>query len=362
LQQRERDGEAGRYSAFDARYRANGVGRVARDALPVIDLAPFVAGGLAADRARTAAELRAACIDIGFFCVVGHGIPQDELDAALDWGRRFFALPVEDKMRIHGAKGPGRLGYAPAGGLGPAASANRAADLKERLSLGRDLEPGEPAVGTFGAGQSQWPEGLPGFAPFMRAHIAHRTALARHLARAFALSLDLPEGYFDPMFRHLGCVLMMNWYPPLPRAEHDDNRWSFSPHTDYGAFTLLLQDARGGLEVRNAAGDWIEATPVPGAFVVNIGDLFAMWTNDLYMSSLHRVIHFGPEPRQSMALFTYPHGRTEIRCLPTCHDAAHPPRYPPVIAEEYDRMLVEQASRTGRPGISARTAERLAEY
>jgi isopenicillin N synthase-like dioxygenase len=203
---------------------------------------------------------------------------------------------------------------------------------------------------------------LPGFAPLLKGHIARRVALAQALARAFALSLDLPEDHFDRMFARLGCVLMFNWYPPLPREDFAKSRWSFSPHTDYGAFTLLTQDALGGLEVRNTAGEWIAVPPTPDDFVVNLGDMFAMWTNDLYMSSLHRVIHFGPESRLSAAMFTYPHGSTTIECLPTCTGPGNPPRYPPVVARDYDSAMVAQANRTGRPAISARTAERLDPY
>jgi isopenicillin N synthase-like dioxygenase len=110
---------------------------------------------------------------------------------------------------------------------------------------------------------------------------------------------------------------------------------------------------------RNAAGTWIDTPPDPGSFVVNIGDMFAMWTNDLYVSTLHRVMNFNDATRLSIAFFTYAHGLTEIRCLETCVGPNNLPRYEPVRAEDYDRRLVEQAQRTGRPGLAARTIERL---
>ncbi len=338
-----------------------GVMRAALANLPVIDLTPFAAGGGAAERHAVGQAIRRACIDIGFFYLFGHGIDCTELEAALAWGRRFFELPLEEKMKLRVSRPNKPLGYTPVGGANP--DYGTTSDVKERFSAAREIIPGEPEQGRYDAGRSQWPAEalLPGFGEFFRAHIERRKILARYLIRAFAVSLDLPEDHFDAAYRYPGCTLMFNYYPALDAAALEQARSSFSPHTDYGGFTLLLQDTLGGLEVRNAAGDWIEAPPVEGSFIVNIGDMFAMWTNDLYKSSLHRVTNRGGAERISIPMFTYPQGRIEIRCIETCFGAENPPKYPPVIAEEYNRMLVARANLTGRPGIAARTAERLEE-
>ena len=152
--------------------------------------------------------------------------------------------------------------------------------------------------------------------------------MAQHLACAFALSLDLPESYFDEMYRYPSGNLVLNYYPAIDRAELREAQWSFSPHADYNAFTLLYQDSRGGLQVLNAAGEWIDAPPIPGTMVVNIGDLFQTWTNDLYTSTLHRVFNTSPNARISVPLFASPNGATIVRCLETCAGPGNPPRYP----------------------------------
>ena len=102
------------------------------------------------------------------------------------------------------------------------------------------------------------------------------------LNHAFALSLGLPEDYFDSDYRRPGTSLMLNYYPPVDPAKLEATQWSFSPHADYTAFTVLLQDDSGGLQARNSAGDWIDVPPMDGTFVVNVGNLLARWTNDLY--------------------------------------------------------------------------------
>jgi isopenicillin N synthase-like dioxygenase len=354
--------EFDRYADFDNRAIAQGpVARTALKHLPIIDVSPFVNGGTASERLGVARQIRQACVDIGFFYLVGHGIPGNELEELLEWGHRFFGLPAEEKLKIHQRKTGGGLGYVTPGGLDPDSNPDRAADVKERFIMSREVIPGEPEKGRFNAGESVWParELLPGFEAFMKRHVQKRVTLAQQLVRGFALSLDLPEHYFDPMYRHLGGTLLFNYYPPLDPARLQRSQWSFSPHTDYGAFTLLYQDALGGLQARNAAGDWIDVPPVEGSFVVNLGDMFAMWTNDLYISTLHRAANTSGDARISVPFFTYPQGMTVIACLPTCEGPDNPPRHEPVVAEEYNRVLVEQSARTGRPGVSTRTAGRL---
>ncbi|HUB95360.1 MAG TPA: 2-oxoglutarate and iron-dependent oxygenase domain-containing protein [Stellaceae bacterium] len=329
--------------------------------LPVIDLAPFIEGGGFDERRAVAQALREACIDIGFFYLAGHGIPQQEFDEVIALGHRFFELPLPEKMKLHSNNSPARLGYRGLGGPNPGASPDKIPDIKERFHMNREVLPGEPEDGRRGAGLTQWPDEalVPGFTAVMKRHISARCAVAQHLARAFALSLDLPESYFDAMYRYPNGSLVLNYYPAVDPAALRDQQWSFSPHADYNAFTLLYQDENGGLQLLNAAGDWIDADPIPGTMVVNIGDTFQRWTNDLYTSTLHRVINKSAQARISAPLFASPNGATIIRCLESCTGPGNPPRYEPVESEEFVKGLLEEAYRTGLPTLGAKTAERL---
>ncbi len=357
------DGSAALYADFDNRYLSQDhVRRAPLSDLPVIDLSPFVDRGNERSRNETVQSIRQACIDIGFFQLVGHGIGMSEFDALNDFGHRFFALPLAEKMKLDARNHPFNRGYIRPGGVNPGANPDKAADLKERFSYCREFYPGEPqGDGSTRAGPSQWPEPdlIPGFETFLMAHVEKRVGIARHLLHALALSLELPETFFDDSHRYPSVMQFYNYYPACTPDSLLPDQWNFSPHTDYGMITLLSQDENGGLQVRNADGGWIDVPPLRGAFVINIGDLLARWTNDLYTSNLHRVINFSGKARIAVPTFISANGEAEISCLPTCQTADNPAKYPPVTASEHSRALREQSARTGRPGVSSQTAKRF---
>lgn len=355
------DGSASKFAEYRRESGPAGVKRQALKTLPVIDIGPFVRESSLAERERVARELREVCINLGFFYITGHGIPASELEEVIDWGHRFFGLPMEEKMKMHQSKSPGKQGYVSVGGVDPYGKSVVEPDIKERFAMSRERLPGEPPGPSFNTGEAVWPapEVLPGFEAAMKSHMAKRCDVARKLVRAIAMSLDLPESFFDEMYRYMGGTLMYNYYPPSGAVPMKESQWNFSPHTDYGVATLLLQDALGGLEARNADEEWIAVPPLAGSFVVNIGDTLQMWTNDLYISTLHRVVNSSSKARISQPLFTYPHGKTLIECLSTCHGPGNPPKYEPIVCEVYNQALVDQAARTGRPGLSKQTASRF---
>jgi len=298
------------------------------------------------------------CIDVGFFYLAGHRIPEQELKILEEHAQRFFALPLDIKMRF-ASTGAGKPGFLQVGGINPETNSNKTPDLKERFIMLRNMT--VEAIDASKRGGSHWPgeDMLPGFTVFMKQHIANREALTISLGRAFALSLSLPEHYFDEYFREQALVTLINFYPSLDQAEVTKSRWSFSPHTDYGAFTILSQDSIGGLQVRNAAEQWIEVPPIENTFVVNLGDLMARWTNDLYTSNLHRAANVSGKSRVSIPFFAAPHPQALIHCIETCSGPNSPPKYPDVVCGEYLKALITASDTTGQPGISKRTSERL---
>jgi isopenicillin N synthase-like dioxygenase len=352
------DNDVAIYADFDNRYRTQRVRRDDLAALPTIDIATFRTGDAAA-RTRVAAEIRNACISIGFFYLTGHGFARAEVDELFMRGHHFFALPIDEKAKIHWNLRSGK-GYIPPGGINATADSEKTADRKERLYFAKEFAVDESEAARYPS-DSQWPDerALPGFQHFIKTITRKSIALAQSLGEAFAQSLALPAGYFNEAYGRFGGTLVYNYYPPIDPQSLSETQWSFSPHTDYGSFTVLFQDQNGGLQVRNASGHWIDVTPVPGALVVNIGDMLAMATNDLYTSNLHRVLNSAGHERLSVSLFVSPAAETMLRCIETCTDADHPPRYEPTKAGDYHRILMEQYHRTGRPGLAVRTASRL---
>ncbi|MFM9971920.1 MAG: isopenicillin N synthase family dioxygenase [Burkholderiales bacterium] len=327
--------------------------------LPIIDLSPFSNGADLVTRQRVGREIREACVNIGFFYLTGHGIPNAELDEVIEWGHRFWALPLEERMKLQKTPESRGLGFVPSGGTN--AGYDTTVDTREVFSMSREVMENEPEEGRHAAGRTRWPSELllPGYKAFIQAHIQKRQLLTKQLLQGFALSLELDEDYFEPSHHFVGCNLVYNYYPATDPAKMGRTQWAISPHTDYGTVTLLWQDKLGGLEVRNAAGDWIAAPPIDGAFVVNIGDLFARWTNDLYSSNLHRAVNYNSRARISVPFFVYPRANFEVECLATCQSAARPARYEKVRADTYVMALLEQSRRTGRAGVSTQAAERM---
>jgi isopenicillin N synthase-like dioxygenase len=336
--------------------------REAVQSIPILDISPFVLDGEEGARKQVAEDLRKACIDVGFFYLSGHGMSSQELNDAVNWSLRFFELPLDVKMRFR-SSGPAESGFVRVGGINPEANADKSIDLKERFVLAREFSADVSSNSVGSKSLERWPtdDVLLGFTEIMTAHLSKRVALSKRIIQAFAMSLRLPETYFDQYFRQMSLVMLINFYPPLDDAAVEKDRWSFSPHTDYGAFTLLSQDELGGLQVRNSAGEWIDVPPIDNTFVVNIGDLMTMWTNDLYASTLHRAANVSGRARISIPFFASPNGQSTIRCIETCQGPDNPPRYQPVTAGEYVRSLIARADASGKPGVSAKTVERLRE-
>ncbi|WP_301151562.1 2-oxoglutarate and iron-dependent oxygenase domain-containing protein [Metapseudomonas otitidis] len=300
--------------------------------LPLIDIAPLYSTDNAAWR-DVATQIDAACRDWGFFYITGHGIPPERIDALLAAAKAFFALPEAEKLKIDITRTAHHRGYGAIATeqLDP----TQPSDLKETFDMGFHMAADHPEVlaGKPLRGPNRHPD-LPGWAALMEQHYADMQALAQTLLRAIALALGIERDFFDARFAEPISVFRMIHYPPRHTARSADQPGA-GAHTDYGCVTLLYQDDAGGLQVRNVHGEWIDAPPIPGSFVVNIGDMMARWSNDRYTSTPHRVISPLGVHRYSMPFFAEPHPDTEISCLPNCSSADNPPKYPPVTSAEY---------------------------
>jgi isopenicillin N synthase-like dioxygenase len=300
---------------------------------PMIDI-DALAGGDRAAQAVTARALRQACVSTGFFYVVNHGVESTEISGLFATAKRFFDLPEAVKHRVAMKNSRWNRGFDEIGNQ--QLDAATGFDRKESYFIGIDYGVDHPLVkaGTPYHGPNQWPENLSGWRERVLDYFAVIEALSRRLMNGVALSLGLPWGYFDSSLAEHVSSLRLLHYPPHPEAD-PERKVGCGAHTDWGAITILAQDEVGGLEIQLPSGEWIAARPVPGALIVNIGDMMQRWTNDLYISTPHRVLNRTPRDRYSAAFFFDPAYYTRVECLPTCADATRPPRYPPITSGDH---------------------------
>ena len=172
---------------------------------------------------------------------------------------------------------------------------------------------------------------MPNFKPTMAAYYAQILALARRLIRLFAQVLDLPATFFDHMFTHPGAMCRILHYPPQPPKS---STFGIGAHTDIECFTVLCQGTQPALQILNTSGEWISAPPIPGTFVVNIGDMLSYWSNDTFVSTVHRVLNTTGEERYSIPFFMGPNYETLLEPLENCVKEGKK-NYPSVVAGDY---------------------------
>jgi len=308
------------------------IGSEGSAALPIIDVGPLLGPASAsasapapapasaasasasadAVRADVAARIQAACRERGFFYVAGHGLPAGLLDELASASAEFFALPRGDKQEIAMARG-GRAwrGYFPVGGE----LTSGRPDLKEGLYFGSELPDDDPRVraGIPLHGRNLFPRQVARLRPLVLAYLDALTAVGQAVLTGVALSLGLEPGYFSDGYTADPTVLFRIFhYPPSPPRSED---WGVGEHTDYGLITLLAQDDSGGLQVAAPEG-WIDAPPVPGTLVCNIGDMLDRLTGGWYRSTPHRVRNLSGHGRLSFPFFLDPGFTAEVPPLP----------------------------------------------
>ena len=303
--------------------------------IPVIDLqGALTPGGPRA--AEVAAQFREAAMASGFFYAANHGVAADLVARQFDVTRRLMALPIERREALSVHHSPIMRGFE---GLGAQTlDATMKPDLKESFYCGMDWPDDHPYVkaGYQTYGPSQWPEELPDVRPQCQAYITAMNALSLRLMQLMALSLGLPEDYFDAACKDPMVTLRMIRYPAHPEGA-DDRTFGAGAHTDWGAVTVLAQDAHGGLDVQQPDGSWVAAVPMEGTFVVNLGDMIPRWTNGLYHSNPHRVrnTQSSGASRYSIPFFYEPEFTARIVPVPGTVAEGEQPRYASCTAGEH---------------------------
>ncbi len=304
--------------------------------IPILDLGPFLAGEDGAAE-KTAAELRSALEQIGFFYILNHGVPENLRDHLIEQTAAFYRLPLERKLPLKmNAYG---VGYVPRRGellkTSPYYTGTKKPDVCEALILQRDWGPGSETR------QNPWPDHLPLFRQAVQDFFEATEDLAIQMLPLYALALGLERDFFAHKFRKYKALnaLRVSYMPPDRLA---DDEFNVGPHTDGSFMTLLATSDQLGLEILSPSGRWLKMPLIPNAFVVNAGDLLTRWSNGRVRSTPHRVINTSGQDRYSIPLFVQPTAHTLIDCLPTCCGPDHPPQEPPIACVDYLQWFMEE--------------------
>ena len=324
----------------------------------VIDISTFAPGARSAKQAL-ARRVNEVCRQTGFLAIVGHGLSGEVIAGAWNAARGFFDLPLAKKVEVKMPYVGYPYGYAPlqTEALARSLGDETPPDLKESFSIGPlDRSPNtlDSSDVDFRFAPNLWPREPIEFRDAWSTYYRAMGELAARIMQIFAVALDLPEGFFaDKIDQHPSAMRALN-YPDVSILPQP-GQLRAGAHTDYGSLSILLSEpAPGGLEIRTPEDKWLPVPFVPGAFIINIGDLMARWTNDRWVSTLHRVVCPAPEAggstrRQSIAFFHQPNWDAEISCLPTCLAPGETAKYPPVssgahLREKYGRGLLKSGT------------------
>ena len=309
-------------------------------AIPVIDIQPFSRGS-PEGRREVAAAVQQACEGLGFLVVTGHGVPDAVIDALYREAIAFFDLPLEEKNRIRKPAGTAYKGYGAMGvkTIGKHIDPTLKPSLHESFAIGPLDVSDDPYYTRPEAGNNfmpnLWPERPVALRPAMTAYYREMERLSAEILRMFAEVLDLDPGYFASRIDRHTSILRTIHYPALERPPEKGEERS-GAHSDTTAITVLkIDDAPGGLQVKLPDGGWLDVPKIPGAFVINIGDIMMRWTNDRFVSTMHRVVNppegVGARARRlSIPYFCMPNYDALIECIPSC--IGNGARYSPIAS------------------------------
>lgn len=307
--------------------------------LPVIDfsLLPWKSGGGAHHHdQRELEKLREACQEWGFFRAINHGVEPSLVQTVDSMARDMFMLPADMKEK---AISPiFNTGYF---------QAQRGPEGKDSLPESM-VFPNDTSVDDISS--KLWPHGNHNFRERMQEYNSEMREVSHGILKVILCSLgvDVTEHYSSPLFHKSHGWLRMNFYHNKDDHDNQQQQRYSKAHTDIGCLTILYQDHVGGLQIRTKEGEWINTKPLPGSFVVNIGDCLQMWSNGRYRSAEHRVVYGGSE-RLSMAFFLDFTDKAEIRAPEELIDEKHPRKYIGVTFEGLKAYFMKAGPTLGGP-------------
>ena len=325
--------------------------------IPLIDVSDIFSDSLA-NRKMVADQVHAAATNNGFFYIKNHGISTEVTDSAYRACLDFFRQPSSIKEKSNTSQSQFYNGWKPPNSQ----RINEAESVDVRETFSWTYNPVyDPAVDDISAIPPEvskdlrvedfpWKttSNIPHFEASVIKYWQSCLSLARALVRTFALSLSLPEDYFDSKFTHPDAALALNYYPPIPapKGPSADEQVSIGSHTDFQLFTILWQDQVGGLQVLNRDGQWINAKPIEGTFVVNIADYLQRITNDRYVSTVHRAQNWSGRERISMPFFFGFNVNERCGVLPSCCGEGNPPKYEEISCKDWVQRRVRAMHQT----------------
>ncbi|TBU44027.1 Clavaminate synthase-like protein [Dichomitus squalens] len=305
--------------------------------IPIVDLKDIDSSNPVV-RAALADEIRDACMNVGFLYVTNHGITDTIIQNALTASKSFFSLPLEKKLELDMTKTANFKGYNPV--LSSNNNPENNGDMHEGFEFGWeeiDARPDDEKRANDGvmAGANVWPSDCLEFRESVLTYYHAAVNLGRKLFPLFALALNLPENFFDDKTKNAAALMRVLHYPPQT-GPVDDRVIGIGAHTDWECFTILWQEPEiQALQVLNKQNKWIDAPPIPGTLVVNLGDQFARWTNDVFKSTVHRAVNRSGVRRYSIPLFFGTDYHVRLEPIPSCVSPDRPPKYEVVTAGEY---------------------------
>ena len=293
--------------------------------IPVLDLGPTLRNEPGALEAA-AEQLRHINETIGFLFVINHGVPRSLVDQTFAWAAKFHAQPEEAKQAV-------KINTAMQGYMGMRGSTTRTSTLNLHNKPNENEAFFIKRSGGDIGPETAWPQDLPGFKEAALAYYDAMDGLSQALLPLYARALDLPADYFNERCNAPLTGLRLTHYPPF--EAYGENQFGIAPHSDSSFITFLAQNVVPGLQIKTAAGEWIDAPVIEDSFVVNTGDVLHRWTNGRFLSTPHRAFNVTRQARYSIPFFFHPNPDTLIDVVPGCAVAGEPPKFPAMTTAEY---------------------------